>query len=114
MNDTAVAVNDNLESAKRDQILNGARRCFLAQGFDGASMNDIVKAAGVSKGTVYAYCSSSTLGLRGKSATCANATTLKLAKAQATNTPRLINCSHTLKLRQQADLTKTWLTVGFD
>ena len=58
MNDTAVAVNDNLESAKRDQILNGARRCFLAQGFDGASMNDIVKAAGVSKGTVYAYFSS--------------------------------------------------------
>ena len=43
------------DTAKRQQILEGARRCFLAQGFDGASMNDIVKAAGVSKGTVYAY-----------------------------------------------------------
>lgn len=55
MKETAVAVNDNLESAKRQQILDGAKRCFLAQGFDGSSMNDIVKAAGVSKGTVYAY-----------------------------------------------------------
>ncbi len=47
--------NDNLDTAKRQQILDGARRCFLAQGFDGTSMNEIVKAAGVSKGTVYAY-----------------------------------------------------------
>jgi AcrR family transcriptional regulator len=43
------------DTAKRQQILDGARRCFLAQGFDGASMNDIVTEAGVSKGTVYAY-----------------------------------------------------------
>jgi AcrR family transcriptional regulator len=49
------ATNDNVESAKRQQILDGARRCFLAMGFDAASMNDIVKEAGVSKGTVYAY-----------------------------------------------------------
>ncbi len=55
MMDQATATNDNLESAKRQQILDGARRCFLAQGFDGASMNDIVREAGVSKGTVYAY-----------------------------------------------------------
>jgi len=53
--ETATATNDNVESAKRQQVLEGARRCFLAQGFDAASMNDIVKAAGVSKGTVYAY-----------------------------------------------------------
>lgn len=43
------------DSEKRLQILEGARHCFMSQGFDGASMNDIVKAAGVSKGTVYAY-----------------------------------------------------------
>ena len=55
MADIAIAQNDNLEGAKRQQILDGAKQCFLAQGFDGASMNDIVKAAGVSKGTVYAY-----------------------------------------------------------
>jgi len=46
------------DNAKRQQILDGARRGFLAQGFDGTSINDIVKAAGVSKGTVYAYFSS--------------------------------------------------------
>ena len=55
MNNAALAQDDTIASAKRQQILEGARRCFLAQGFDGASINDIVKAAGVSKGTVYAY-----------------------------------------------------------
>ena len=43
------------DTAKRQQILEGARRIFLQDGFDGASIGDIVRAAGVSKGTVYAY-----------------------------------------------------------
>ncbi|MGD0642413.1 MAG: TetR/AcrR family transcriptional regulator, partial [Roseiarcus sp.] len=41
--------------AKRRQIMDGARAVFLSAGFDGASMNDIARAAGVSKGTLYAY-----------------------------------------------------------
>jgi AcrR family transcriptional regulator len=41
--------------AKRRQIMEGARAVFLASGFDGASMNDIARSAGVSKGTLYAY-----------------------------------------------------------
>lgn len=40
---------------KRRQILDGARRVFLEKGFDAASMNDIAKVAGVSKGTLYVY-----------------------------------------------------------
>jgi AcrR family transcriptional regulator len=55
MVDQATALIEPLDTAKRQQILDGARRIFLAQGFDGASMNDIVREAGVSKGTVYAY-----------------------------------------------------------
>jgi AcrR family transcriptional regulator len=43
------------DSAKRRQILDGARRTFLTQGFDAASMNEIARAAGVSKGTLYVY-----------------------------------------------------------
>ena len=43
------------ESAKRRQIIDGARAVFLSQGFDAASMNDIARAAGVSKGTLYVY-----------------------------------------------------------
>jgi AcrR family transcriptional regulator len=43
------------DGAKRRQILEGARRVFLHQGFDGASMGEIAKAAGVSKGTLYTY-----------------------------------------------------------
>jgi len=43
------------DGAKRRQIVAGARSIFLAQGFDAASMNDIARAAGVSKGTLYVY-----------------------------------------------------------
>ena len=43
------------DSAKRRQIIAGARAVFLTQGFDAASMNDIARAAGVSKGTLYVY-----------------------------------------------------------
>lgn len=43
------------DPAKREQILEGARRAFLSQGFDAASMNDITREAGVSKGTLYVY-----------------------------------------------------------
>jgi AcrR family transcriptional regulator len=42
-------------NAKKRQIMDGARTVFLSAGFDGASMNDIARAAGVSKGTLYAY-----------------------------------------------------------
>jgi len=41
--------------AKRRQIVEGARQVFLSAGFDGASMNDVARTAGVSKGTLYAY-----------------------------------------------------------
>ncbi|CAA2102974.1 putative HTH-type transcriptional regulator [Methylobacterium bullatum] len=43
------------ETDKRRQILDGARSVFMASGFDGASMGEIAKAAGVSKGTLYVY-----------------------------------------------------------
>ena len=49
----AGAANDG--SAKRRQIMDGARQVFLSAGFDSASMNDVARAAGVSKGTLYAY-----------------------------------------------------------
>ena len=43
------------DPAKREQILDGAKRVFMEQGFEAASMNDITRAAGVSKGTIYVY-----------------------------------------------------------
>ena len=39
--------------AKHQQILHGAREVFLECGYEGASVNDIAKRAGVSKGTLY-------------------------------------------------------------
>src|SRR6516164_1899370 len=43
------------DNVKRRQIIEGARKAFLDQGFDAASMNDIARTAGVSKGTLYVY-----------------------------------------------------------
>jgi AcrR family transcriptional regulator len=42
-------------NAKRRQIIDGARTVFMTLGFDGASMGEIARAAGVSKGTLYVY-----------------------------------------------------------
>ena len=43
------------DSSKRRQILDGASMVFMDLGFDGASMGEIARAAGVSKGTLYVY-----------------------------------------------------------
>jgi AcrR family transcriptional regulator len=51
----ALPANGEDESTKRRQIIDGARAVFLSKGFDAASMNDIARAAGVSKGTLYVY-----------------------------------------------------------
>lgn len=40
---------------KYDQVLDGAREIFLVAGFEGASVDDIARAAGVSKATLYSY-----------------------------------------------------------
>jgi AcrR family transcriptional regulator len=48
------AVGDE-DSSKRRQILAGASKVFMDLGFDGASMGEIARAAGVSKGTLYVY-----------------------------------------------------------
>ncbi len=40
---------------KFDQVLEGARVVFMAHGFEGASVDDIAKEAGVSKATLYSY-----------------------------------------------------------
>src|SRR3954462_12121222 len=51
----AIDVVAEEDSSKRRQILDGARKVFLNLGFDGASMGEIARSAGVSKGTLYVY-----------------------------------------------------------
>jgi AcrR family transcriptional regulator len=43
------------QGPKRRQIIDGACQIFLARGFDAASMGEIAREAGVSKGTLYVY-----------------------------------------------------------
>ncbi|MFE3838095.1 TetR/AcrR family transcriptional regulator [Pseudogemmobacter sonorensis] len=40
---------------KFEQVLEGARHIFMRDGFEGASVDDIAREAGVSKATIYAY-----------------------------------------------------------
>ncbi|MCB1340067.1 MAG: TetR/AcrR family transcriptional regulator [Pseudooceanicola sp.] len=40
---------------KFDQVLEGARKVFMADGFSAANVDDIARAAGVSKATLYTY-----------------------------------------------------------
>lgn len=43
------------QHAKRAQIMDGARQAFIDLGYEGASTNEIVRRAGISKGTLYNY-----------------------------------------------------------
>lgn len=48
-------VSQQYRDARRDQILNAARRCFLRDGFHATSMQDLFAEAGLSSGAVYRY-----------------------------------------------------------
>lgn len=52
MNDATPMVR---KGRKFDQVLEGARVVFMADGFEGASVDDIAREAGVSKATLYSY-----------------------------------------------------------
>lgn len=52
---SSLRVVADTDTSKRRQIIDGARKVFLDLGFDGASMGEIARAAGVSKGTLYVY-----------------------------------------------------------
>ncbi|MEU4713468.1 TetR/AcrR family transcriptional regulator [Micromonospora purpureochromogenes] len=48
-------VSDAHLAARRQQILDAARRCFLRDGFHNTSMQDVIAEAGLSVGAVYRY-----------------------------------------------------------
>lgn len=52
MSETATLVR---KGRKFDQVLAGAREVFMADGYEGASVDDIARVAGVSKATLYSY-----------------------------------------------------------
>ena len=47
----------NLESGRRDAVLNAALKEFVLQGYDNASTNVIAKEAGISKALMFHYVS---------------------------------------------------------
>ncbi|NES14253.1 TetR/AcrR family transcriptional regulator [Micromonospora sp. PPF5-17] len=48
-------VSEEHRAARRQQILDAARRCFLRDGFHNTSMQDVIAEAGLSVGAVYRY-----------------------------------------------------------
>ncbi|MFI6130429.1 TetR/AcrR family transcriptional regulator [Micromonospora sp. NPDC051141] len=48
-------VSEQHLAARRQQILDAARRCFLRDGFHQTSMQDVIREAGLSVGAVYRY-----------------------------------------------------------
>jgi AcrR family transcriptional regulator len=52
---TMPRVSDAHMAARREQILDAARRCFSRNGFQATSMQDVISEAGLSVGAVYRY-----------------------------------------------------------
>ncbi len=48
-------ISDEKKSARRTQILNAAWICFQREGLQATTMDDIIKASGLSAGAVYSY-----------------------------------------------------------
>ncbi len=48
-------VSEEYRAARRAQVLDAARRCFAADGFHQTSMDDVIRASGLSAGAVYQY-----------------------------------------------------------
>ncbi len=52
---TAAVTREQRKTARREAILAAAQSVFARKGFDGATIADIARAAGVASGTVYLY-----------------------------------------------------------
>jgi AcrR family transcriptional regulator len=48
-------ISDEQRQARRDQILAAVWRCFLRKGFQGTSLDDIIRESGLSAGAVYTH-----------------------------------------------------------
>ncbi len=76
---------------KYDQVLDGARDIFLRDGFEGASVDEIARAAGVSKATLYSYFpDKSLLFLEVARAQCQHQSDVAHAEIDLADPPRIV------------------------
>ncbi len=74
---------------KFDQVVEGAREIFLRDGFEGASVDDIARAAGVSKATLYSYFPDKRLlFMEVATSQCAEQARISLEKIDSTRPPQ--------------------------
>src|SRR5262245_19276124 len=48
-------ISEERKSARRDQILEGARRCFAEYGYEGATVSKLENEIGLSRGAIFNY-----------------------------------------------------------
>ena len=74
---------------KFDQVVKGARDVFLSEGFEGASVDNIARAAGVSKATLYSYFpDKKLLFLEVARLECLQQSEMAMVRAKSGQTPR--------------------------
>lgn len=104
-------ISDEKRAARRAQILNAAWTCFQKEGLHATTMDDIIKASGLSAGAVYSY-------FPGKSDLILAAVTTSLTDLTALVLPLFSvspPLSETELLRQiTANVTRFSMREGFD
>lgn len=91
-------VSEDHLTARREQILAAARRCFLRNGLHNTSMQDLIREAGLSVGAVYRYFKSKDEIINAISQTVAGALVVQLDELAARKLPLLEAVSGVLDL----------------
>jgi TetR/AcrR family transcriptional regulator, mexJK operon transcriptional repressor len=100
---------------KYAQVLEGARAVFMADGFEGASVDDIARAAGVSKATLYSYFADKRLlFMEVARAECARQAGLAADSIDTTRPPRavLTEAAHRMIEIATSDLGRQMLRIA--
>lgn len=109
-------VTEAYREAARTQILDAAQKVFARKGYHAASMDDIVKESGLSKGALYGYFDSKEelfLGLRARLVEFDLERVIAAMPASAPATEKLMKVGE-LALRSQARLDRDMLRVSFE
>ena len=104
---------------RREQVLHAALRCFADQGFHATTMADVIRASGLSAGSVYRYFPSKTALIQAGSEgifTAARGALAELKERPEPTSPaealrHLLNQMMGLAVRDDVDLTRVGVTA---
>src|SRR5512136_610684 len=109
-------VTEAYREATRGKILRAAEKVFARKGYNAASVDDIVKESGLSKGALYGYFESKEelfLALRTHMVGLRIDQAIAAMPASASATEKLMKAGE-LAIRESAKLDRSTLRVGFE